>query len=236
MRTLPIACLITLSLGALAGCERRGISGPVETGHDYYISWDGGGGNFRIEEIRSQWIRVRGLRNEPGRRHELDDAPNKWINLANVVQVSAIADEATASKNLAEDQSLREAKAEVMAAMQKTFLKRGDSWFTRSELSNGTSYFHEYRDFSLQISPYPIADADKLNGIEWQGGGSLNAKANRRTDPVANGVSAQKWWDWRATGLVATVAVRKRNGIWEVDKIFSPDWRKPNESDIPTAP
>ena len=85
----------------------------------------------------------------------------------------------------------------------------------------------ELRTASLEIWPNPISDADRLNGIEWEGTLKLNSGAVRcyiREGGFDVTVRRQapdkdkKWSEWKSNGregFFLQVNAKKVNGNWE---------------------
>jgi len=67
----------------------------------------------------------------------------------------------------------REAQRAAFAELQRHWLKRSDGWTTA--VVSGSAYapehfLRQYRALTLQeVQPAPLSEADKLNGIEWEG-------------------------------------------------------------------
>jgi hypothetical protein len=67
----------------------------------------------------------------------------------------------------------REAQAAALAELQRHWLKRADGWIA-AEVSGSPyapeHFLRQYRAFTVdEVQPDDLSEADKLNGIEWEG-------------------------------------------------------------------
>ena len=71
----------------------------------------------------------------------------------------------------------------AMAELQKHWIKRPDGWTTA--VVSGSAYAPEHylrqcKDLAIQqLQPSPVSEADKLNGIEWEGQATFKATVCR---------------------------------------------------------
>jgi hypothetical protein len=76
-----------------------------------------------------------------------------------------------------------QAQSAALAELQKHWLKRPDGWTTA--VVSGSAYAPEHflrqcRDLTVQeLQPSPVSEADKLNGIDWEGKATFKATVCR---------------------------------------------------------
>lgn len=73
----------------------------------------------------------------------------------------------------------------------------------------------ELKDYSITTIAHHISEADKLNGIEWNGKSSINAKASRRCIFI-NGKVSEKWSPWNNWNTSESFDLVKYNGEWQL--------------------
>jgi hypothetical protein len=91
----------------------------------------------------------------------------------------------------------------------------GDSYYRVRELASGGKEFFEIKDPKVRLAPRKMTDADRLNGVEWDGKAVLEAKAVRSWDPTLG------HWDTWGNGVWRMdnyqYPMKKVNGQWSVD-------------------
>jgi hypothetical protein len=111
------------------------------------------------------------------------------------------------------------ADAEASAQAEKFWFSQitqcGDSYYRVRELTSGGKEFFEIKEPKVRLSPRKLTDADRLNGVEWDGKAVLEAKVVRvwgpkvgPWEPWSNGV-------WRMDNY--QYPMKKVNGQWTVD-------------------
>ncbi len=113
-------------------------------------------------------------------------------------------------------------------------VKSGDSCYLRfvrrskdAKCLNKGRAVIQLREVSIQVTPLQISQADKLNGIEWQGQVELQYKAGRSyllerlpMGRLGGGYEKPqppdtKWSDWQSAGSLAFLNFTKVKGQWK---------------------
>jgi hypothetical protein len=58
--------------------------------------------------------------------------------------------------------------------------------------------------------PFHLSEADKLNGIEWNGVSWMEWEADRCYSQMR-----QAWRDWQSMGAARTLSLKKKDGQWQ---------------------
>jgi hypothetical protein len=138
-------------------------------------------------------------------------------------EVSAPANNAAQATGL-DAAALEAAKGEF----EKTWLKRGDWWFAIRGAASSAPRAVGLRNVSGGVrNVSPLSDADRANGIEWQGMVVFEAQATRRGAVDGSGKSLlADWQEWiPLPGEGVAYVVTRRNGHWEFEK--SDEYTKP---------
>jgi hypothetical protein len=120
-----------------------------------------------------------------------------WVALCGVLTVGAAS---------AQDKfELAEANAQVNSQWEQILAKCGESYLYKGDKH---MTLHEYRDVSLEVTPRPVTEADKLNGIRWAGMFTLTAKAVRKQSRFSS-----QWEKWKDGGSLE-FKVQNVRGKW----------------------
>ncbi len=87
---------------------------------------------------------------------------------------------------------------QLLAKCGESYLYKGDKYAS----------LHEYRDVSFAVTPRPLTEADKLNGIRWAGLFTLTAKASREQSKYS-----KEWSKWKDGGTLEFKA-KNVEGKW----------------------
>ena len=98
-----------------------------------------------------------------------------------------------------------EANAEANTQWEQLLAKCGESYLLKDDKH---AALQEYRDVSLEVTPRPLTEADRLNGIRWAGVFSLSAKAFRKQSHYS-----KEWEKWKDRGNLE-IKARNVNGKW----------------------
>jgi len=109
-----------------------------------------------------------------------------WVAFCGVLTIGAASAQ--------DKEELAEANSQANTQWEQLLTKCGESY-----LYKGDKYaaLHEYRDVSFEVTPRPLTEADKLNGIRWAGMFSLQAKAVRKQSGFS-----KEWSKWKDGGLL----------------------------------
>jgi hypothetical protein len=110
-----------------------------------------------------------------------------------------------------------EPKQEISQFLNKKLTNCHDDGFIlvgRTETWGGGAssfreYFDQYKGLTVDVEVTPLTDADRLNGLEWNGTVELSADTSRRYGFRA--VGPQGWDRWE-NGGGETYTIRKRKG------------------------
>jgi hypothetical protein len=91
----------------------------------------------------------------------------------------------------------------------------GDSYYRVREFKSGGKEFFEIKDPKVRLAPRKVTDADRLNGVEWDGKAVLEAKAVRAWGPTLGHWEAWGNGVWRMSDY--QYPMKKVNGQWSVD-------------------
>jgi hypothetical protein len=127
--------------------------------------------------------------------------------------------------------------------------KLGDSYYVnqieshpvlRQGQSDIRKTIFELRKANVVVYPDSLSEADKLNGLEWQGSVGLCAEAARSYCDYSYPVQpANSWSAWRpgefGSGRILGINCEKRNGKWKIVRgvIEGTTFNKVEQSDIP---
>jgi len=78
---------------------------------------------------------------------------------------------------------------------------------------------YEIRGFEIRVEPHTLSDADRLNGVEWEGDIIISCSA-RRYYMCDHWLTAWENCTWQAEEWIH---VRKVNGVWSEDWINDPE-------------
>ena len=126
----------------------------------------------------------------------------------------------------------------VQAEFEKHWIKTPDGWFTDLTLPNPyveTVHFRQIKDLKgLEVESQPISEADKLNGIEFNG--EIGKLRFVYRDGLWSHGASPRWHEWQDGHTI--MYVQKKGGQWHVDGgnldgigFFS--GTKPSESSLP---
>jgi hypothetical protein len=87
---------------------------------------------------------------------------------------------------------IAEAKAQASLQWEQLLAKCGESYVYKGDKN---AALQEFRDVSFEVTPRPLTEADKLNGIRWAGMFSLQAKAARKQSGYS-----REWTKWKDGG------------------------------------
>lgn len=93
----------------------------------------------------------------------------------------------------------------VEITLNRVLPKCGDSWFSIEKIHSNETLI-EHKGLTLTIKPWPVNEADKLNGLEWQG--EVQGSESRRFN------HGQGWNEWYTSYI--SVYAEKRNAGWTV--------------------
>ncbi len=104
---------------------------------------------------------------------------------------------------------------------KRLFLKCGDSWFGRIvvDILPARHGFLQVKNLEYVLRKDPLSEADKANGIEWNGRLSITGKMFR----IYNPGGWSEWRDWAqnwafnpAGFMLPPVSIHRINGQWQV--------------------
>jgi hypothetical protein len=116
-----------------------------------------------------------------------------------------------------------EADLQAQHFWKSTFAKCGDAYF---QLGFGVT---ELQDASYTVHNFPLSDADKLNGLEWNGRIEIHSKAHRdwwggngRPGVYVGSTNLKYWTSWEdgdPTDRVSAqapmfISLTKKKGLW----------------------
>ena len=115
-----------------------------------------------------------------------------------------------------------EAKKEAEQFWFSQITKCGDSYYREIQYKQKDVVFYEYKEPSVHVASATVTEADRMNGIEWQGRISLESKLSRIW-----GSDLGHWQQW-SNGLGDTrdnsYRMKKVKGQWNINtdrgKIF----------------
>lgn len=129
-----------------------------------------------------------------------------WLSLACVSLTNMVASSAEAEARQ---------EAEKFWATQVT--KCGESYYRKEVLPKKDDYvlLYEMKDPTVLAEPRKLSDADRLNGIEWEGRTVFSPKSSR-----VWGQDPGTWYEWKkGMGNVPELSypMKKVKGQWSVD-------------------
>lgn len=121
-----------------------------------------------------------------------------------------------------------EARKLAIKYFKPLILHCGDSYVSLKKVFGTNLEYTRTKRADFFIEEYDTTEADKLNGIEWQGHAGYWRKG-----PVQFYHTYNKWGEWETWGMGEQVKLTKRNGQWHIEE-QSVDHLIPfNCSDIP---
>jgi hypothetical protein len=124
-----------------------------------------------------------------------------------------------------------QAMTQARSHFDSVWLKRGDSWFTvENQVPLWGEKLVEAKDISFKaVDRLPLAQADKLNGVEWSGRIAINATVSRSRAIR----KASDWSAWQSGFpiLVSPYELTKKNGKWEMTPSFG-SCRRPSSAEL----
>src|SRR5262249_1914775 len=90
---------------------------------------------------------------------------------------------------------------------KKDFWPVGTEYYSEQWAHGYYVLISQFRALRWNISSRPFSEADRLNGVEWQGQSTLTSIAFRGAKRHSS------WEDW-ATGFVRDVSMKKIKGKW----------------------
>jgi len=116
-----------------------------------------------------------------------------------------------------------EAQHEADKLLDKVLKKcdSGDFYYVDEQVSGGRTYITDIKGASSRLEADPITDADRLNGIKWQGRLFLTARAYRRLEGPNSGKWSE-WEDYRGEAF-GSWYISNLNGTW----LYAPEGDPP---------
>jgi hypothetical protein len=113
--------------------------------------------------------------------------------------------------------SNNEAKREAEKFWATQITKCGESYYRKEVLPKKGDYvlIYEMKDPTVLVEPHKLSEADRLNGVEWDGTTTFSPKASR-----VWGQDSGTWFEWKkGMGDVPelTYPMKKVKGQWSVD-------------------
>ena len=120
--------------------------------------------------------------------------------------------------------------------IEKTYVKCGDSYIGKAPWLTGVN-FGEIKGISVSTRQDNLADADKLNGIQWKGVIRIDCKAMR----TYNGVYGWSQWSDNCVQQFAplpyvTLPLTKQNNQWTLMPVGPMESYKPAKIDCNKLP
>ncbi|HVF71864.1 MAG TPA: YARHG domain-containing protein [Chthoniobacterales bacterium] len=113
----------------------------------------------------------------------------------------------------------REAIARAEDLWREAWIPFGDTWVARAEVS---PYLVQIRNRRIEAESRTLNEADRLNGVEWEGTVAFYRSAERRFafESSAGGVRLDPyrvgWNEWRSpnAGAISVYRLKRQNGRW----------------------
>lgn len=88
-----------------------------------------------------------------------------------------------------------------------------------SDWTNVEKTLHELREATVEVTPDPLTEADKLNGVRWRETVALCAKAVRSfcLQGLYNRQPDKTWGEWNSSDSVSTAKLERNNDKWKID-------------------
>lgn len=141
--------------------------------------------------------------------------PNKLAKALLISFICLFVSACTAARGPSASPLNAEAQQQAEAFWNSQLTKCGDSFYRKLQLKDGGIQYYEYKEPSVRLAPQQVTEADRLNGIEWQGLIFLQTKASR-----VWGTALGHWEQWAdGTGRTGdnSYPMKKVNGRWSVD-------------------
>lgn len=108
-----------------------------------------------------------------------------------------------------------EARAQAEKFWFSQITKCGDSYYRELDLYKGGKEVYEIKEPRVRLVPWKVTDADRLNGVEWQGKAALDATAVREWGTILGHWESWSNGVWRMSDYQYTM--KKVRGEWSVD-------------------
>lgn len=141
-----------------------------------------------------------------------------WTGIFSLLTFSACSSTHVLTRSSVNDEAREEAEKFWFSQITKC----GDSYYREIQYKSKDVVFYEYKEPSVHVASATVTEADRMNGIEWQGRISLEAKLSRIW-----GSDLGHWQQW-SNGLGDTrdnsYHMKKVKGQWSINtdrgKIF----------------
>ena len=111
-----------------------------------------------------------------------------------------------------------EAQSRAEAEWAKVWLEEGDTWVTKEQNSE---FLLQIKGRRTVVLPQPLTEADRLNGVEWNGAVAFGASALRFYYYAAKsamvGSHSQGWTDWQPGPTEASLRGHSSTPLWQLE-------------------
>jgi hypothetical protein len=129
----------------------------------------------------------------------------------------------------------------VRANVGSHWLKNANGWTTRLEMRTMTgdvvpnviAGYLQYRDLTFTIEPEELSEAQRLDGVEYQGKVKFEQAPVRFFRAFESYNRPKGWSEWTENGFVPPFAVERKKGQWVIEDNVLLTGAKPDAAAVP---